>query len=219
MSGDEALPIGRYVVGAPKQAPFGATGEVDSFSGSTNSQQNRILSGRMPKPSYNVAQPSIRAKEENNGGGVPQIVSPAAGGGIGGLASFQLYASTDPIAIGVYYGLINGEPPSGMDTVEPFLIYPNNQNIVYVSVQFNNSTREITSRTISNAASLPTNNQQQVYFSLGKVGFDGTNYSIIYQDHIGNINFREYLVSINGILYRDYIKTFTLEPVEIVTVN
>lgn len=85
MSQDIALPIGRYVVGAPRQAPFGETGEIDSYSGVNNGQQNRILSGRMPTTRYNSAIPSIRATEENNGGSKPQIVSPSetAGGAIG----------------------------------------------------------------------------------------------------------------------------------------
>ena len=167
MSQDVALPIGRYVVGAPKQAPFGTTGEVDSFSGATNGQQNRILSGRMPTTRYNSAIPSIRATEENNGGGVPQIVIPTTlADGEGICVGLALYIREDN-AIWIGAGTIDGQIPSGFNQMDGKYIANGGSGNVWAEIKIKEETGEIISVAVESGSFTPENTNTLFYYRLG----------------------------------------------------
>ena len=194
-----------------KPKPYDLLGETQSYDGVSNAERNRIVSYRPQAPTYNTASLGRRSSQEDGTivGGTTQISG-------GGTVSFQLFPAENegtPV-IGIIYGLINGTAPSGMNiNNDPlFFITPSNNNFVYAVIEFNATTRAITSRTIQFGSSIPANTQTKAHFPIGRVAFSGE-YSILYQEHVGNINFREYLTIVNGVLVREYVKIFIQEPI------
>lgn len=214
MNGEQPLPLGRFNVAPVKPSPYDPLGATQSYDGVANTERNRIVLYRPPTPSYNSAEFGRRASQEDGTivGGTTQVSG-------GGRASFQL----NPVdndgtpSVEVVYGLINGLVPDNMNAngAPPLFITPNNQDFVYAVINFDLITRQIASSSINFASSIPDNTDTRAHFPIGKVGSNESGYFVIYQEHIGNINVREYVSIINGKLSFDYIKIFTKDPISL----
>jgi hypothetical protein len=142
-------------------------------------------------------------------------------GGGGDPLPFKLIPTTDEngnAKILVSYGEVNSAGCDGMSEGDnpPYFIEPQNGDFVYVSLTFGEY-REIQSRKIEYGQSIPENTNEGIYIKIGKVGVQDGVYFIKQQSRIGNIFLREYLVSINGVLCRDYVQTYVDSPVQINT--
>ena len=132
-------------------------------------------------------------------------------GGDGGNFAFRLFPTTtggdDPEPrIGVQYGEINGQPPSGMTQDDPFLLDCGTAKI-WAGIGFNLLDGSISSRTINFGSSVPNNSTigTGANIFIGEVSFSDGVYTILNQAHTGNINIRKYNVCENGTPKTDYL--------------
>lgn len=142
-----------------------------------------------------------------------------AGGGDSEFA-FKLYPTTTggqnpQPRIGVVYGEVNEQPPSGMTTSSPFLISPANNATVYLNITFDTD-GSVQSTAITSGASVPNNTETNLYVRLGIVALANNAYSITRQIHFsGNIIVRRQNVCFDGNPKIDYLFVATKDLVEV----
>jgi hypothetical protein len=133
----------------------------------------------------------------------------------GGTFAFRLtpFTENDQARIRVTYGEINGTPPAGM--VQPsagnpeggFILSSPDTGFIFAVVTFNETTREITSRTISFGDEIPDDEPELVHFLIGEiekipgVGDNPDTYRVLHQAQAGHINFVECEAGYGGYNY------------------
>jgi hypothetical protein len=134
--------------------------------------------------------------------------------------AFKLYATTTggqnpQPRIGVIYGEVNEQPPSGMTTSSPFLISPANNATVYLDITFDTG-GSVQNTAISSGSSVPSNTETKLYVSLGVVALANNTYSIVRQIHFsGNIIVRKQNVCFDGDPKIDYLFVATKDLIEV----
>ena len=133
----------------------------------------------------------------------------------GGTFAFKLtpFTENDQARIRVTYGEINGTPPDGM--VQPsdgnpeggFILSSPDTGFIFAIITFNETTREITSRTISFGDEIPDDEPELVHFLIGEiekipgVGDNPDTYRVLHQAQAGHINFVECEAGYGGYNY------------------
>jgi len=174
--------------------------------------------------------PACNVYRGTNGSLIDPIPAPSAAGGSTAavLQPFQLVpavnSSNEP-RVRVVRGLINGEAPTGFSSGDnpPYLLSPADGHYIFLILTFSATTGVLTSRTLSSAATMPSDADEsssttlKLHIEIGQVGKAGSTepYTITNQAFTGNIDLRAYYVFINAELAVEFVSTWGRAPLAI----